>query len=591
MEKAMRWQLDEALGKSRQALDRTSSSVQDVAAIGQQRLQVLPPLDFAAFDSCLTAFKNSRQKLDQLVRDSQGLHHDMERQLLELKTAKPSSVDETSYKERLVNAERLYMEVKSQRETLAGVTTEASQKNATAEASSAALKRATDEVRKLDDEISAIRLKKAEKETEATKLRHKANTPNLLQMKEQAEQSLERNAQQAKELQIIGQRVNQGDPDYLKEGESRESKIAQLAAQLSQLKKQHQQLLLQQKEYDFSPADLNNKADSLTNEAMELQNRMLSLEGRRLEADRERSEKTGQSSRDIEDARAAQERRTSLSSRLQLAESQVRSEMSALQPMIQEHHAGWQRLLSQQKKLESDNNTLTSRLAEAREAADREASTRTDLGLRLQGLVTTLQSFQLYLDEVAMQPAGGQRAAPLPTTSGAAPSAPAGLFADDDDDILASPPAPAAASAVPAAAPAAPAVTPTATNVFADGDDDFLAEPPQLIAPPVMAPALVTPPAAEASALVDNIVDDFDAFLKEDIGTTFAPPSATSPTRTADAGIFEDDILAEDAGPTAAPAAPVTEVHRSPEPAPVVAAAPPATTVSTQEVDDIFDEL
>merc|ERR1719326_1557630 len=63
LEKAMRWQLDEALGKSRQALDRTAGSVQEVAAVGQHRLQVLPPLDFTSFDTCLTAFKNSRQAL------------------------------------------------------------------------------------------------------------------------------------------------------------------------------------------------------------------------------------------------------------------------------------------------------------------------------------------------------------------------------------------------------------------------------------------------------------------------------------------------------------------------------------------------
>lgn len=65
-------------------------------------------------------------------------------------------------------------------------------------------------------------------------------------MKQQIAQNIERNLAQAKEMQKVGQRVQQGDPDYLRDGETRDGKIAELTQKLAQLKKQHQQLLQQQ---------------------------------------------------------------------------------------------------------------------------------------------------------------------------------------------------------------------------------------------------------------------------------------------------------------------------------------------------------
>jgi len=559
LDKAMRWQLDEALGKSRQALDNRAGDVQEVAALGQHRLQDLPALDFASFNGALARYKDSRETLGKYVRESQGLQHDMERQLLELKTAKPSSVDEQQYKERLVGAERLYMEAKTQRETLTAADADLKQAQAKSEASSSQLKRVTDEVRKLDEEISSLRLRKAEKETEATKLRHKANTPNLQQMKEQAEASLERNAAQAKELQMIGQRVQQGDPDYLKAGETRESKISELANKLGQLKKQHQELLRQQKEFDFNPVELNNQAAAYLNEATELQNQMSAMEARRLDVDRDRSEKTSQASRDADEARIAQERRSSASSRLQSAESQVRSELSALQPMIQEHHAGWQRLLGQQKKLESDSNALGVRLADARRAAEAEASSRADVALHLQGLILSLQSCQLFLEQINIEPAGRS----------------------------------SAQAQVPAVTASSSARTP---NLFADDEDDLLAVPPSLVEAPVQAPT--QPPSAASLGLLQddltkNIVDDFDAFLQEDTDITFGANvgSTTEAPRTeTTTSVFEDDdILAEGfPEPTGSSEAPAL----TPEPATSnveAVEAPPALVPAA--MDDGFDEL
>merc|ERR1711979_109995 len=112
-------------------------------------------------------------------------------------------------------------------------------------------------------------------------------------------------------------------------------------------------------------------------------------------------------------------------------------------------------------------------------AAEREASTRKDVAVHLQGLVLTLQTFQLFLQELDIEPAG-VNTAPAPA---APPSAPNNLFAGDDDDLLA--------------------------------------------APPALIPATASPTSAAESSPVEastlgNIVDDFDAFLKEDIDANFA---------------------------------------------------------------------
>jgi hypothetical protein len=224
LEKAMRWQLEEALAKSRKALESTSLEVRDIDALGQVRLQPLPNLSFASFEAGLRALKQSRDDLQKYVTEGRTLHHDMERQLLELQSARPSSVDERTYKERLVAVERLYSEVKQHRESLAAAETEARDAQSRSETSSNDLRRAADVLRRLEEEISSLRLSKTDKETQAMKLRHRADTPGLEQMKRNCAESLERNIQQAQELQRMGQRVQQGDPDYLRDGETREQK-------------------------------------------------------------------------------------------------------------------------------------------------------------------------------------------------------------------------------------------------------------------------------------------------------------------------------------------------------------------------------
>mmetsp|Transcript_139939 Transcript_139939/g.390114 ORF Transcript_139939/g.390114 Transcript_139939/m.390114 type:complete len:987 (+) Transcript_139939:130-3090(+) len=495
LESALRAQLEEGVVKSRQTLEVRAQGVREVITVSRHRLQVLPRLDFNPFDKCFASFKTAREDLEKIVGDSEGLHRNMERQLLELRNARPSSVDPHTYKERLAAAERLYNEVKSQREALAVAEADAKEKQAKAEASSSQLRRAADEAKKLEDEIGGLRLQRSEKETQATTLRHKANTPSLDQMKEQAKAGIERNLSQARELQMIGQRVQQGDPDYLKAGETRESKMAELAAKLAQLKKQQQQLLQQQKDLDFDPAQLLEQAGRLEAEAREVASRIDALEVRRLDFERDRASHAGRCSHDSEDARAAQDRRSSLAARVSAIEQEARSQMSTLQPMIQEHHTGWQRLLAQQKKLDSDQHTLSRKLDQAGQAVEMEALTRRELAVSIQELMGTLQGMRSFLEQVGAEPP------PL--------------------DVIADPQGALQAGAAPNAESA---------GLFAGEKEEA---PPQL----VDAPPLLAAPAPPATAATE---DDFDAFLREDpAASTFSGGGNAATASTSDQFVDE----------------------------------------------------
>lgn len=370
----------------------------------------------------------------------------------------------------------------------------------------------------MEDEIGTLRLQRSEKETQATKLRHKANTPSLDQMKQQAAASIERNLAQVKELQTIAQRVQQGDPDYLKDGETRDSKIAELASKLSALKRQHQQLLQQQKDLDFDPRELADQAARLESEALEFDSRIRDLEGRRFEAERQRDEQSRLCSRDSELARSVQDRRSSLSSRLAAAEAEAKSQLASLQPLIQEQHAGWQRLIAQQKRLDSDHAQLGSRLEEAERVAEMEASMRSDLAFRIEELTLTLHGLRSFLDEVSGDPAPRS----MPQASSSSASAPS----SEAPPLLVSAEALLEASATP--------------HVF---------EVPEIlavVAAPVSLPAPVPPSATDAGLLGD---DDFDAFLREDTAKPVAAPTpggSSLPVDTATTGETDGDLLADE---------------------------------------------
>jgi len=479
LESALRTQLQEGLVKSQESIQERARGIQEVVALSRHRLRALPHLDFNQFQRSFSSFQSARNAFEKVVSESTNLHRDMERQLLELRNARPSKLDPQAYKDRLLSAERLYASVKSQREELAAAHSDASEKSERAEASSSRLRQVVEEVKKLDDEISSLRLQRGEKETKASTLRHKANTPGLEQMKEQAKASIERNLAQARELQTIGQRVQQGDPDYLKPGENRETKISELAAKLQSLKQQQQLLLQQQKDLDFDPVQIGEQAAQLESEARDLASRADQLEMRRLDLERERASQMGRSSQEGEEARAAQDRKSTLQSRVTALEQDARLQLATLQPMIQEHHSGWQKLLAQQKKLDSDQHSLGGRLSEASQAADAEAMTRREVKLHIQELIVMLQGLGSFLDQVGGDPGSSEAPPPLATATPAA-----GLFTEEVPPLLVERPletpgpAPALAPApAPAPAPAA-AAAPPAASALADDFEEFLREDP-----------------------------------------------------------------------------------------------------------------
>eukprot|EP00928_Gymnodinium_smaydae_P062122 TRINITY_DN46049_c0_g1_i1.p1 TRINITY_DN46049_c0_g1~~TRINITY_DN46049_c0_g1_i1.p1 ORF type:complete len:1054 (-),score=301.52 TRINITY_DN46049_c0_g1_i1:13-2850(-) len=493
LEAALRQQLVEGAARSREAMRQQQEEVQQIMAIASARLQAFPHLDFRSFDESFSSYKIAREAFQKVVDESDSLARGMERHIEDLSNARPSSVDPERYKERLLTAERVYADVKSRRADLAEVEADLKAKQAKAEASTAELRKANEDMRRYDEELNGLRLKKAEKVSESTKLRHRANTPNLQQMKQQSAESLERNLAEAKKLQVIGQRVQQGDPDYLKDGESREQKIAELSQKLQQLKKQHQVLQQEQKELDFDPDVLNDKASRLEQEATELEQQAETVEAKRYEAQRSKSDSTGLSQSDNEAVRLAKDRRDDVAHRLSLSEGEAQRVLSELTPMIQENHAGWQRLLGQQKKLESDRHLLTGRLEEGNRAAQNEGSARSRLAGEVQALMDRLGRFQSFLASVD----GDAVASATPARA----SAPAILAAPDpfgDEEAFAPPPraeSPAAATA-PAAASAAPGAA----------------------------------EAAPAQAAASSPLDDFDDFLNEDLNSSFAIPGpATAP--------------------------------------------------------------
>lgn len=556
LDAALRRQLEDGVLKSQQALHVRGEAVREAAELARHRLGPLPGVSFQHFDQAFASFKLAREKWGSKTREGETLLHDMERQLIDLRTARPSTLDPHIYKERLLSAERIYADVKSQREVLAAAEVEAREKQSRADETAAAFRRASDAVKRLEDELSTLRLKRSEKETEAIKLRHKANTPNLDAMKQQAAASIERSLQQAKELQVIGQRVQQGDPDYLREGENRDQKIAELASKLSNLKKQHQVLLQQQKDLDFDPISLSDQASRLEREASEMAAQTDSLEFKRMEADRERATKITTSSVESQEARSAQDRKQMLSSQLAGTEAEARRQMNLLQPMIQEHHGGWQRLLAQQKKLDADSSSLTRRLEEAQQMADTESIMRSSLAERLEELIGNMLDMRTFLQQVGGDAPPSRSAPPLTAAPGAAGGRRAPAFDDDEHDPFAFTPAAAPALVAPpaskepalpvvsskpvpaaqtsplfAAAASAPAAA--AGRQFEDYDDfdfDLGGRGKDASAAPAPAATPATKPspsaAATATAAPAPVADDFDDFLREEPQETVAASTA-----------------------------------------------------------------
>lgn len=108
------------------------------------------------------------------------------------------------YKERLLDAERLYGSVKAQRELFASADVEAKEKTKRAEASTGRMKTLHEELRRFDQELHELRTERRDKETKAAELRSKANLPGLEERKRQIQSDIDRNLEEAHELQARG---------------------------------------------------------------------------------------------------------------------------------------------------------------------------------------------------------------------------------------------------------------------------------------------------------------------------------------------------------------------------------------------------
>ncbi|OLQ11852.1 hypothetical protein AK812_SmicGene4268 [Symbiodinium microadriaticum] len=120
--------------------------------------------------------------------------------------------------EKLLTAERLYGEVKSQRDAFATADAEAKEKTSRSQASTAKMKTLTNALQRYDQELQELRSERKDKETKAAMLRSQANTPGLADRKRQVQEDIDRNLEEARELQ---------------EGQSRESKISELTGKLN----------------------------------------------------------------------------------------------------------------------------------------------------------------------------------------------------------------------------------------------------------------------------------------------------------------------------------------------------------------------
>ncbi|CAK9113337.1 Laminin subunit alpha-2 (Laminin M chain) (Laminin-12 subunit alpha) (Laminin-2 subunit alpha) (Laminin-4 subunit alpha) (Merosin heavy chain) [Durusdinium trenchii] len=463
MEAALRTQLEEGIARGLQGLEPHGVHVRKAKSMAQQRLQDLPLVDFQSFESAFSRFHGAREALANHVKSCERLHENIERQLRDLQTARPK-VEPHIYKEKLLAAEQLYAEVKAQREQFATADAEAKEKTKKAEASTAKMKTVNDELRRYDHELHDLRTERRDKEAKAASLRSKANIPGLEDRKRQVQSDIDRNLTEAHELQVVGRRVQQGEDGYLNEGQSREQKISELSSKLNELKRHHQTLLQKQKELDIDPVSLGSEASKLESEAAQLDASIGDLEHKQREAERARLDASSDATREAEDARVARDHSSHLASRLSSVERDAKAQLSTLQPMIQEQHAGWQRLMEQQRSLDDDQRTLQTKLLETEQSAETEARAREQVAIIIQDLVKSLLNCASSLQACAEEPG--------------APAA-AVAASDDFDDFLQEVPQPAASAAGPATGPETTRAEP---DIFAD--EEVFKGPEEGSAPP-----------------------------------------------------------------------------------------------------------
>lgn len=397
LDSALRKQFLDAVEKSHESVKNLTCNVSEAVVWLRNHSHELPMLYFQPFDEALVSYKIAQERLENETRFAEKMHHDIQSQLTEASAARPSSIDPAVFKDRLVAAEKVYADVKLKREAVEVAKIESQCKDSAAASARAEFQSASERVKNCSEQLYSLRLSKTEKETEATKLKHKARTPNLDAMKQQTQEAIDRNLEEAKQLQIVGQRVQQGDTDDLLPGETREQKIAMLTSKLAALKKQNQSLLNQKKEYDFDRDELESTAATLEAESVDLAAKADTHELKRQEAETNCADKLAASSKISQDAQEAASRLMTAESQLNLAETEGRRHLSILQPMMKEQHVGWQRLIAQQKKFDSDQATLSSKLKEVKSAASLQDDMKWSLVNATDRLIADLQELRLVL--------------------------------------------------------------------------------------------------------------------------------------------------------------------------------------------------
>jgi len=117
-----------------------------------------------------------------------------------------------------------------------------------------------------------------------------------------------------------------------------------------------------------------------------------------MEAETARAEAARVLSQDSEEATTVQEERGQLALQVTSAKQQAQSELASLQPMVRKQHSGWLRLLHQQRQIHSGCQMLEAKISEGTGALEREGAARGELVVTVGDLITSLRTFQAFLE-------------------------------------------------------------------------------------------------------------------------------------------------------------------------------------------------
>jgi len=455
---AISWQLQDAMAARELSMQSVTLDIEQQELVARARLVKLPDIggEFRAFDKSLSKFIACRTEYEDLVRDLKNQHTSITGRIASLRAAKLDTAGDAQFTEKLLEVERWYGQLKEKRETLGGQEGAVRVAEEASEASRAQLRRAEGEASDLGRSADDLTRAMVDKDTEASSLRSRACMPNLDGLKDEIGASLAKNDAKMRELQRFAQGVQQGDPDYLKDGESRDGKMAQLQQRHGALKREKQELEQKLSGLKFDPTELLRKADAIAAEVQGMRSQIDALNAKRSEAEELRDECRLASQRDMERLRRAQDARQVTLSQASSLEERARSLMAAVQPQMRNRHQSWQRELATKDTIDADYHRLTQQIRTISSPSDAEVEARNILRSRIGGLVQKLQ----HLDDVLCGAGTAQAAIEDGTRLGAEVPVP---------ELVAAPPS----SASVLGGPAAPA-PPSSASVFGETEkDDF----------------------------------------------------------------------------------------------------------------------